>query len=100
MTREQKLNAIFYMVIAITVFNLIGLLAFLDIAVLVYEKVAGIGVDIGIIEKTKEPFNPFINSFLACEKVKSLFPIILSKVFGIPKVNNNAIICESAKIKE
>lgn len=50
-TREQKLNAIFYMVIAITFFNLIGLLAFLDIAVLVYEKVAGIGVDVGIIEK-------------------------------------------------
>jgi hypothetical protein len=52
MTREQKLNAIFYMVISITVFNFIGLLAFLDIAYLVYEKISGIGVDIGIVEKT------------------------------------------------
>lgn len=52
MTRVQKLNAIFYMCIAITFFNFIGLLAFLDIAYLVYEKVAGIGVDVGIIEKS------------------------------------------------
>lgn len=48
----DKINAIFYMVIVITVFNLIGLIAFLDIAYLVYEKVAGIGVDVGIIEKS------------------------------------------------
>jgi hypothetical protein len=47
----EKINAIFYMVIVITVFNFIGLLAFLDICYLVYEKVAGIGLGVNILEK-------------------------------------------------
>lgn len=47
-----KINAIFYMVIVITIFNFIGLLTFLDVAFEVYDKVAGIGMDIHVVEKT------------------------------------------------
>ncbi len=48
-----KFNAIFYMVIVITVFNFIGLLAILDICYEVYDKVAGIGLGVNILEKTE-----------------------------------------------
>jgi len=49
----EKINAIFYMTIVVLVFNFIGLLAFLDIAYLVYEKVAGIGLGVNILEKSE-----------------------------------------------